>query len=135
MTRRQWLLSTIGWDGGMPFFVASATGLVPVLSGGHVGTEAIAAILIPIVAALARTHHAHRQFQRRGIRPTVLREILLASAVIMLMLFEGCLAVLLFAPGVPPSAWLVAAGMYLAYLAFILAALRTRFETDSEADA
>ncbi|QEH35325.1 hypothetical protein OJF2_38760 [Aquisphaera giovannonii] len=135
MTRRQRLLSTIGWDGGMPFFVASATGLVPVLAGGHAGAQVVAAILIPIVAALVRTQHAHRQLERRGIRATVLRQILLAFAIAALMLFEGVLAALLFAPGIPPSGWLVAGAMYLVYLALILAALRTRIEATPEGDA
>ncbi len=112
---REWLLSVVVWDGGLPLFVAASFWLLP---------ELTATILIPIGAALLRAGRAGRQFETRGINSTLCRQFLLGSAICMLLLFEGLMAALHFAKGAPTAAWLIAVFLYFGYVFIAAAALR-----------
>lgn len=131
MRRRDWLRSVIGWDGCLPLVVAAAPILLPAILPRRDLAELTAVILLPIIAALLRAHQGRRQLERCGNRATLGRQFLFGGAVAMLLLFEGFAGVLHCAQGVPPSAWLVAGAIYLAYLCLIVPALRPRRLADA----
>ena len=117
MSRRDWLLSVIGWDAGLPLVVASSFVVLP---------ELVAVILVPILAAVFRAHHARRQLVRRGIKVTLVRQLLFGCSLIALLLFESLSGILHFARGVPPYVWLAAGVLYLVYLCLVALALRPK---------
>lgn len=83
------------------------------------------ALLLPIAAALICTPIAWKQLLwiSNGSAPW-LRQLAVAAAVIVLMLFEMMTAALIFANDEPLSIWVWPLGFYLAYLLLIVLALR-----------
>jgi hypothetical protein len=88
--------------------------------------------MVPIVAALLRTHHGRRQLERCCGQATFVRQFLFGCAVVVLLLFEGFSGMLHCARGVPPSAWVTSGAMYLSYLGLVVPALRPRHLIDAE---
>lgn len=120
-------LQFIGWDGILPLFVALGPVLAKAIFLKPPMEVVICLIFAPLVAALIRAHIAGQQFAQRfsGHAPW-LRHIALASAILLLLVFEAAVAVLTFAESVPASDWWFPAGIYGGYLAMISFALRSR---------
>ena len=126
MDRMSRTLAVVGWDGLLPMAVAAA----PVMSRqvfqkGHIA-EVVAAILVPVVAALIRAGVAHRQISEVcGGRVPLARQAAMSIAITLLLLFEASSGVLTCADDAPVSAWLVPASLYLAYLAYLAVIIPT----------
>lgn len=129
MSRRAWLLSVITWDGVLPAVVALSPGLMLMLFAGQNKALFATIVLVPVIAALWRAHHGLAQFHRRGIQPTVGRQILFASAIFLLLIFEVYAGALRGA-GAPLVDWFPPAVLYLIYLCLVIPALRPPSFTD-----
>jgi hypothetical protein len=119
------LVAILGRDGILPIVVATTPLVVRLLFGrGHLA-EVIAAILLPITLAIYRSHTGGKQLNEtcHG-RVHWGRQLTFAVAIILLLLFEMYVMILHFANDEPPSAWIVAVVIFVAYIATILIALR-----------
>jgi|SRR6266446_1553982 len=120
------VLQILGWDGALPLILA----LVPVVSRAiwpkpPVGVAGVL-VLAPPVAALIRAHIGWHQIARRcGGRAPWWRQITMAVAILLLLVFEAAVGVLTFADGVPAWAWWIPIGVYAGYLAVISLTLWT----------
>jgi hypothetical protein len=120
---QRWIV--VGWDGFLPLFVAMVPlvvrGLFP---KGHI-TEVIAAAFLPSIAALVRAAAGSSQIRQacHGQLP-VLRQLVLAIAIIVLIVFESCAAVMTFDEDAREDLLLVVGICYVVYLALIALALR-----------
>jgi hypothetical protein len=124
MNIRAWLLSAIAWDGVLPLVVLAAPFVAATVFPQNDAVEISAVILVPIVAALLRASSGWRQLVNvsRG-HPSAIRQVLLAAAIAVLLLFEiGSGAS--HRANAPWSWWSVIGALYAAYLVLILAALR-----------
>ncbi len=119
------IFRAIGWDGVLPVLVASGPVFVKAMfPKGHIA-EVIAAVLVPILAALIRASVGWRQIARVcHDRAPWLRQMALAAAIVLLLLFEVAVSVLTFAGDAPASAWWLPAVLYAAYIFMITRALR-----------
>lgn len=123
-TRGNSLLAIIAWDGVLPLLVA----LAPV-SARHLFPDSYlaaltAALLIPFSAAMTRAHIGMRQIARvcAGHAPWW-RQVALALAIILLLLFEIAVGVMTLAKDIPPTGWWFAIAFYVMYLVVITFAL------------
>src|SRR5262245_28589525 len=107
---RDWLRMFLTWDGLLPLVVAAVPALVWTLVPDNVAAVAVAAILIPMAAALTRAAIGARQVRRLcgGYLPLG-RQVALAAAIVFLLLFEGAVAFFVLADDEPPAAWIYAA--------------------------
>ncbi|MBA3482830.1 MAG: hypothetical protein H0T51_13545 [Pirellulales bacterium] len=112
--------SVLAWDGLLPLGVSAIPSAVEVLFPKSDIAEIVTAVVIPIFSALIRSVVGVRQIRTlcEGALP-IPRQIALAIAIVLLMLFEAFVAMLTFADDEPPSAWLAPAGFYVFYLATI----------------
>lgn len=119
------LFAILGRDGILPLVVAVAPLIIQILFGPRHIAEVVAAILLPIVLALYRSHTGTRQLSEicQGRIPWG-RQLTLAVAIVLLLLFEMYVMVLHFADDEPPAAWIVAVVLFVAYVVTILMALR-----------
>jgi hypothetical protein len=124
MSRGRWLLSVIGWDGCLPVLVATAPAVLPVVLPNRALAAVVAALGVPIVAALVRARHGHRQLDELPCGATMNRQVLFGFAIVALLFCEIMVGILRFAPFAPRSMWFTVGGVYLAYLALVVAALR-----------
>lgn len=117
--RDSWRLF-LGWDGILPLGVAVFPALVKLLFPRSDLAEVGTFLLVPVGAALVRSVVGANQIRRvcDGALP-IMRQLLLAQAIVMLLLFEGMVCALVFAADEPASAWGYAVIPYLAYLATI----------------
>jgi hypothetical protein len=115
-------LSAVQWDGCLPLVGACSRGVLPFLVGRDLA-DPVALIIVTPAIALARSHYGSQQLQKACSSPGLTRQMLFASAIIALMLFEG-LSVALFAARPPLAWWIGAAAMYFVYLVLVMIALR-----------
>ena len=120
-----WIWRAVGWDGVLPLVVVSAPILVRLLIPDEPGAVVSAAVLIPISAATIRAHVGWRQIARvcGGTAPLV-RQVLLALAIVLLLLFEGLVGILTLGKGPPEFLWYFVAAFYAGYLVLVTLALR-----------
>jgi hypothetical protein len=110
----------LGWDGALPLAVASVPPFVKAfLPNAGVGT-AVTCALIVVFAALFRSHLGARQIARvcGGVVP-FLRQISLAAAIVMLLLFEAAVGIMVFGQGIPATGWWFPIAFYVAYVVLI----------------
>ena len=128
MRNWSWLISAVAWDGLLPIVV----GIVPLLIGLFAPGDHVLAFftsgLLPMFAAFVRAAMAHRQLQRvcHGQTP-VIRQFLIALAIVSLMITEAIIAMMAMAPKnerVPVEIWWTLGCSYLLYLLCIVTALR-----------
>lgn len=125
MSTTRGLLSIFAWDGVLPVLVAITPMLIRALFRPGQLVEVIAAVLLPIALALLRIHIGAKQLARAtGGNVGVGRQLVLAAAIILLLLFEMYSLILFFAKGEPSSAWLVPGGLWVAYVVAIWFAIR-----------
>lgn len=126
MSWSQRFLSFVGWDGFLPFAVAISPVIVRLLLPKNHIAEIVVAIFVPIAASLVRAMVGGYQIRRicNGVLP-ILRQAALAVAIVALLLFEMCIAVLTFANNEPLLVWLVPIGAYFTYVGAISIALRS----------
>lgn len=126
MTSRAWFRSILTWDGALPVIAAITPIFLPQLLPSRDLAELIAVIGVPMLTALIRAHHGRRQLENISGETGLGCQFLFGMAILTLLPFEGLIAVLHFDLKMPSSAWLVAAGLYLSYLALIALATRPR---------
>jgi hypothetical protein len=136
MSRRDWLCAIIGWDGCLPWLGAFSPALLEYVLPDRDLAELTAVLVIPIIAALIRTHQGYRQIAKRVGRASLGRaslgrQFLFGCAIILLLIFESFSGVMHCARGIPPSGWLIAGAIYLGYLGLIVTALRPRRLVDA----
>lgn len=120
MALKRWS-TFIAWDGILPLAVASSLDLIALFLGRANGAaELLAIIFVPIFAALLRCAAGINQLRAMGIRrPGVSRQILLAAAITVLMLFEGVANAIRAIRDIPNIATLIAVAFYATYLLLI----------------
>jgi hypothetical protein len=117
---RRWFLA---WDGLLPLAMSALPFLVKTFLPRNDIAEVSTAIVVTAVAALLRTAIGSYQIRNQcgGSLPTS-RQLALAAAIILLMLYEGIVAILTFADDEPWSAWIFPIVFYFCYLAAIACA-------------
>ncbi len=83
----------------------------------------IAVIFVPLITALVRAHRGKRQLETIVDRAGVWRQLLLAGAILVLVLFEGLVAILIGDGRAFAELWPAAAALYLFYLGLVAAAV------------
>jgi hypothetical protein len=118
-----WWSSFVAWDGILPLIVAAIPSAIKLFFPKNDIARIVAALLIPMAAALLRSIVGAQQIRERcaGTLPRS-RQIAPATAIVLLMLFEMCVSIMTFAVGVPASVWLIPLSFYVAYLAAIFVA-------------
>jgi hypothetical protein len=86
--------------------------------------EITSLLFVPMAAALILAHHGTCQFERRGIKATLVRQFLFGSALLVLLFFDGLSSALRLAGNVPPLAWIIAVCVYLVYLCLVVSAFQ-----------
>jgi hypothetical protein len=121
------LMTIISWDGAMPLLVAFTPSLIRALfPRGHLA-EVVAAIFLPILLALFRSHVGSKQLRQfNKSDPIRGRQLALAAAITLLLLFEIGVMILHFANDEPGTAWIVTAALFVSYLFMIWIAVRPR---------
>jgi hypothetical protein len=124
LARKNSWLSILTWDGALPLITAAAPSVVLLFLPRNDAAEIAAVVFLPIAVALLRASVGMRQLEaiNGGFAP-VSRQLALAVAISVLMLFEGLVGICRFADDEPNSVLLVAAAIYAIYLAAILVAL------------
>lgn len=118
------IVSVAGWDGILPLLVAVAPLAVRIFPAQH-NVEVIAAIFLPIAFALVRVHvGTHQLTEATGGAVGYGRQLELAGAIILLLVFEMYVMALHFAKDEPLSAWLLALPLLAGYIVAIWFALR-----------
>ena len=110
--------SLVAWDGLLPITVAAVPATIRVVCPRNDGAQIVAVVLVPITAALVRAMIGARQLRKlcEGALP-ILRQIALAIAIILLLLFEVLISAMTFAQGVVLSDWLTTLCVYVCYVA------------------
>jgi hypothetical protein len=119
----RWLRTTFGWDGCLPLVAASSRAVLPWLVGDERLATVIAVIFVPVITALVRAHRGKRQLETLVGRAGVWRQLLLAGAILVLVLFEGLMAILIGDGKAFAELWPAAAALYLFYLCLVAAAV------------
>jgi hypothetical protein len=120
------LLQILGWDGALPLVVAVVPIVIKVICPKPPGEICVFLVLSPPVAALIRAHIGWHQIAKRCAgRAPCLRQLAMAAAILLLLLFEAAVSVLTFADNFPAAAWWFPIGAYAGYLVMIAAALRS----------
>jgi hypothetical protein len=110
----------VAWDGLLPFAISALPLLVKTLLPRNDIAEVSTVVLVTAVAALLRTAIGSYQVRNLcGGRLPASRQFALAAAIILLMLYEGIVAILIFADDEPWSAWIYPAVFCLGYLVAI----------------
>ena len=119
----QILSTTLCWDGCLPLVAASSRAVLPWLVGDKQLGVLIAATVVPLATALVRAHRGKRQLERFVGRAAIWRQVILAAAIAVLILFETLMALLIGNVGVGAELWCVAALVYLVYLFLVAVAV------------
>jgi cytochrome c biogenesis factor len=117
----------IVWDGVLPLVVATIPWVVAWAFPRNDIAEVGTVVLLPMVAALIRSVLGYRQIYEKfqdGL--TAKRQVVLAVAIILLMLFEGCAATLAFDKKLPRAAWGCSLALFGCYLVAIGIAFNPR---------
>lgn len=125
MTTIQRWTSFVSWDGALPWAVAAVPSAVSLwFPKGHIA-EVVAALFVPIFAAVLRAAIGEDQIRRvcHGAQ-RVSRQLALGVAIVLLLLLEMWVAMLTFVNDEPMSAWMLPACFYLAYVAATAMAFR-----------
>ncbi|MGE5190979.1 MAG: hypothetical protein ACM3U2_00665 [Deltaproteobacteria bacterium] len=111
---------SIGWDGVLPLVVASVPLVVKiVLPDAGVGTGFTVALLL-VFAALIRAHLGASQIAGAcGGEVPFLRQILLAAAIVVLLLFEAAVGIMTFSKDIPAFGWWFPVAFYAVYVVLI----------------
>jgi len=113
-------LRTIGWDGVLPPLVASAPLVVKLFFPNANVAKVLVITLVPVGAAITRAHFGVRQIARVcGGEVPFIRQMGMAGAIVLLLLFEAGVGVLTFSEDLPAEAWWFPIGFYTAYLVVI----------------
>ena len=114
----------LGWDGVLPLAVASVPPFVKAfLPNAGVGTG-FTCVLIVVFAAIFRAHWGAGQIARVcGGKVPFLRQVSLAAAIIVLLLFEASVGIMAFGQGIPAAGWWFPVGFYAAYVVLIALSL------------
>lgn len=116
---------TAAWDGGLPILAIVAPLIVRVVFPEAKLLPPLMVLFLPPCVAGARAKIGARQLiQEHGDSPPLLRQIALAAAIVLLLIFDVFVVFLAFNKGERPVAWLVPVGCYVAYLMLVLWALR-----------
>lgn len=128
----QRVIAIIAWDGVLPLAVASSTLVAAQFLPEPLA--ALAAFFIPVGAAGIRAATAQDQLLRRcdGHAP-LLRQLALAAAIVLLLVFELLASILGLIADAPLVIWCVPAAAYAAYLVLIVWALRPYVVPDADA--
>jgi hypothetical protein len=114
------VVRTIGWDGVLPPLVASAPLVVKTFFPNANVAKVLVITLVPAAAAMIRAHFGVRQIARVcGGRVPFFRQIGMAGAIVLLLLFEGSVGILTFSEDLPAEGWCFPIGFYSAYVAVI----------------
>lgn len=115
----------VAFDAALPLIVVAVVNLAVTLFPDS-PLVVLGVVFGPMIAALARASIAYRQFERRGLQPTMARQCAISGAIVILFVFE------MFATGgraaevVDPLYWLAVAAIYVAYLGAISLAFYQR---------
>jgi hypothetical protein len=120
------LLQIAGWDGALPLVVALGPVLVRTICPKPPVAVGLFLVLAPPVAALIRAHIGWHQIAKRcGGHAPWLRQVAMAAAIVLLLVFEAAVGILTFNDNVPVDAWWIPVGFYAGYLVMISFALRS----------
>jgi hypothetical protein len=120
-----WLIRVLAWDGLLPIVVVGTGLILRLICRDEVLVGCVAVVLVPLFAALLRSHVALNEVMHAcGGRAPLLRQLAIAAATVVLLAFEVVVNGLSLAKEEPPEAWAVAGGFYFAYLCLITWALR-----------
>jgi hypothetical protein len=122
-TWKQWLWTTLAWDGGLPLIAASSRAVLPWLVGDKQLAMLIAVCVVPLLTALVRAHRGKRQLEHFVGRAGVWRQIILGVAILVLAVFEGTMAFFLGDARAGFGEWCVAGVIYLVYLFLVAVAV------------
>ena len=120
----RWLVEFITWDGLLPLAVAACPWAVKTLLPQNDIAEVFVAVFIPMAAALLRSVTGALQIRRNcGGELPVGRQLALAIAILLLLIFEMGVSLLTLAGG-DPASWayvfcFFACYLFAAALAFI----------------
>lgn len=117
-------LTFLFWDGVLPLVVATVPSLLVRRRGPWEALGFLAIFLVPMIAALLRCGIGSYQLRTVVGFVSVRRQLALAAAIIVLLLFEIAVNVIRAAPDIPGEGWAFAAGLYAAYLVIIWATFR-----------
>lgn len=114
---RNWRQSFLAWDGILPLAISLMPLAIAFVFPRNDVAEITSAILVPMAAALIRTMIGAREIKMRfdGQLP-VGRQLALAVAIVLLMLYEGMVSILTFANDEPLTDWVYQVVFYLCYL-------------------
>lgn len=112
-----WFWRFVAWDGILPIVVSVVPSAVVMLFPRNDAAEVLTFILVPIGAALLRCTVGAVQIARicDGDLP-VLRQLALGTAIVFLLMFEGCVTMLAFSRDLRDEDWLMALPLYACYL-------------------
>ncbi len=118
-------LQALGWDGALPLLTALGPVAIKAIWPQPPAAAGFVLVLSPPVAAFIRSQIGWHQIAKRcGGRAPWLRQIAMAAAIVLLLVFEIAVSVLTFAAAFPASAWCIPAAFYAGYLVMIGLALR-----------
>jgi len=119
------LISMLAWDGFLPLGVAAIPFLVKLTIPRNDGAKVVAAFLIPVIAAVARSSMIAKQLaQACGGRRPWHRQLLAAAAIGALLIFEIGVGIATFGGNVKADEWALTAVYYIVYVLLIWHALR-----------
>jgi len=120
------VLQILGWDGVLPLLIALAPPVCKAIWPKLPLVVGALLVLAPPVAALIRAHIGWHQIARRcGGNAPWWRQVTMAIAIILLLIFEAAVGILTFGDRLPPAAWSIPIGVYAAYFAVISLTLWT----------
>lgn len=126
MSSKRWP-AFVAWDGVMPLLVVTSLDVLRHALGRGDLADLLGTFIVPTFAALIRCSIGMRQFGSLGITaPSWFRQLLLAVAIIVLMLFEVITNLLRCGGGIPlKEVASIAAALYTCYLALIWLTFRS----------
>lgn len=114
---RKWWEGAVLREGLLPLAVSAIPILVKTLFPKNDIAEVATFLLVPTSAALIRTAIAVQQLRNAyPSKPPMTRQLALAAAIILLLVYEGLVTLFSFANDEPTSAWICAFCFYLGYL-------------------
>jgi hypothetical protein len=119
-------LQILGWDGALPLITASAPVFIKLIWEEPPVAAGLLLVFSPPIAAFIRTQIGWQQITKRCAgRAPWLRQIAMAAAIVLLLLFEIAVSVLTFGKNIPAEIWWFPVGFYAGYLVMVSLALRS----------